>query len=887
MRLRVACFMSALTFVLGGGMSPAADQDRPSGPLPPTGLMCEYLANPAAVDALRPRFTWELNHTERGQIQSAWQVLVATDSSFEHGLVWDSGRTASSNSTQVLYAGPALQSDTAYFWKVCFWDRAGRESGWSRTARFETGLLSRSDWKARWIDCRGQVRREFVIDKKVKRARVHFSGLGYSELRINGRKIGRSVLNPAWTTYDRRVLYDSFDVTEILRQGPNAAAVMLGQGWFKGRVLLFQLNIEFADGEKTTLISDGTWKTADGPVVSDSVYDGETYDARLETRGWDRPGFDDNGWNPAQAVAGPAGALSAQCLPPIQVVDTIVPRKMANPAAGVYVFDMGQNFSGWARLRVGGPSGARVRMRFAELLYDDGRINQENLRSARAEDVYILRGGEAEEYEPRFTYHGFRYVEVTGFPGVPTLDSVRGRVVRSAVRQTGNFSCSNPLINAIQQIVLWGQAANLHGIPTDCCQRDERMGWMGDAQGTAEEALMNFDMAAFYANFVRDIRDVQDGEGRVTDTVPHVWGSRPADPAWGTAYPLLVWYMYRYLGDIRIVEEQYDGVKKYVDYLRSREEDGLVAFSHYGDWVSIEETPGSFVSAFFYLYDVEIMRDLARVLGRTEEAKAYGQWADRVRKKIREKYYDAKIGRYATGTQTADTLALFLNIPGPEERGRVLDNLRADILYEHDTHLTTGIMGAKFILEVLTRYGSSDLAYELAGQRTYPSWGYMVDNGATTLWEIWQNKTGPSMNSHNHPMFGSVGAWFYKALAGIEQAADSAGFERIRIAPQVVRDLTHASGSIRTLRGPVAVDWARSDKGLKMDVVIPVGSRADVVIPVFTLKNVVLREGASVVWKDGAFQPGVEGVVEVKADGSRLLKAKIGSGRYSFCLSGD
>ena len=882
--VRSCLFVLVLSIFLLGPS--ASSSEIPSGPRPPANLLCEYLNSPSAVDVARPRFTWELRHSERGQKQAAYEVCVATDPRLETGLVWDSGKVASANSTQVLYAGKKLESDTPYFWKARYWDGRGRDSGWSPTARFETGLHSPTDWRALWIGDKTQLRKEFNLEKKVKRARAHVCGLGYHELRVNGRKVGQSVLDPGWTTFDKRVLYVSTDVTDMLRQGANALAVMLGQGWFKSRALLLQLNIEFADGEKLAVISDGTWKAADGPLPADSVYDGETYDARLETKGWDGPGFDDQGWTPAALIMGPGGVLSAQSMPSIQVIDTIVPLKMANPAPGVYIYDLGQNLSGWALLRVSGPAGTRVRMRFAELLYDNGRLNRETLRAARAEDIYILRGEGEETYEPRFTYHGFRYVEVTGYPGVPSLDSLRGRVVHSAVRQTGNFSCSNPLLNQLQRNIVWGQKSNLHSIPTDCCQRDERMGWMGDAHGTAEEALFNFDMAAFYSNFVRDIQDVQDGQGRITDTVPHIWGSRPSDPAWGTAYPLIVWYLYRYLGDTRIVEEQYDGLKKYVDYLRTREEDGLVAYSYYGDWVSVEQTPGSLVSAFFYLYDIEIVRDLARVLGRTTDVQAYDRLADKVRKKFRERYYDARSGAFAGGSQTANALALFLDIPGEKERGDVFGNLRDNILYGHDTHLTTGIMGTKFIFDVLTRFGAPDLAYELAGQRTYPSWGYMIENGATTLWELWQNKTGPSMNSHNHPMFGSVGAWFYKALAGIDQAEGSVGFERVRIAPQVVRDLQYASGSIKTLRGQVSVAWNRTETGLQAEVSIPVNCEAEVVLPTLNLRNIVLREGKATIWSDQAFRSGVSGITEVKASASNLI-IKAGSGSYSFNLTGD
>ncbi len=886
---RLSRFLSVVLLiatVAAPGAALRASGPEAVGPLPPSGLKCEYLSGPRAVDTARPRFSWELRHNERGQVQSAYEVVISTGVSADTAVVWDSGRVASADSTQVLYAGPALRSDTAYSWKVRSWDGQGRESGWSAPARFETGLLSGEGWGGRWIGRAGELRKEFTLGKKVKRARVHWSGLGYSELRLNGRKVGRSVLDPAWTTYDKRVLYASYDVTDRLRPGANALAVMLGQGWYHDRALLLQLNVEMEDGTTLSVVSDGTWKAAAGPIVADSIYDGETYDARLETEGWDRPGFDDGTWKAAEVVKGPTGVLSAQVLPPIEVVDTIVPQKVTLPSPGVYVFDMGQNFSGWARLRVRGPAGARVRMRFAELLYDDGRINQETLRAARAEDVYILKGEGDEEYEPRFTYHGFRYVEVTGYPGVPTPDSVRGRVVHSAVRQTGSFSCSNPLLNQLQHNIVWGQLTNLHSVPTDCCQRDERMGWMGDAQGTAEEALYNFDMAAFYVNFIRDIRDVQGADGTITDTVPHIWGSRPADPAWGTAYPLLVWYLYRYLGDTRTAAEEFDGLKKYVDFLRSKAENGLVGFSSYGDWVSTEPTPGALVSAFFYLYDVEIVRDLAKVLGKEEDTRKYGRWAAEIREKFRAKYYDPRTGNFGNGSQTSNVLGLFLETARNDERNGVFENLRTDVLYKHDTHLTTGIMGAKFILDVLTRFGAPDLAYDLAVQRTYPSWGYMIENGATTLWELWQNKTGPSMNSHNHPMFGSVGAWLYRTLAGIDMAPGSTGFENILIMPRPVRDLSYASGSIETLRGQVSVDWRRGDKSFRVEVVIPVNSRAEVVLPTFTLKNEVVHEGSNLVWSEKTYRSGVPGVTGARYEGPNVVLS-IGSGRYVFELSGD
>jgi alpha-L-rhamnosidase len=860
--------------------------DEAKGPLAPSGLRCEYLTEPSGVDVPRPQLSWLLDHAQRGQAQTAYEVLVSSQPGAEEGDLWASGKVDSPDSAHVIYSGEELQSGRTYYWKVRYWDRDGRPSPFSQAARFDTGLFSPKDWKGAWISGQGQLRKEFEVGKRAVRARAYVCGLGYSELRLNGRKVGRSVLDPGWTTYDKRALYATYDVTRYLQPGRNAAAVMLGQGWYKVTALLLQINIELEGGETVEVVSDVSWKSSPGPVVASSIYDGETYDARLETPGWDRPGFDDAGWTPAAAVAGPKGVLSAQLMPPIQVVDTLLPLKMTCPRPDVYVYDMGQNFSGWAELRVRGPRGTTVRLRFAELLYQDGNLNLENLRGARAEDVYILKGEGEEVWEPRFTYHGFRYVELSGYPGVPAVNALRGRVVHTAVDPVGSFACSKPVLNSLQRIIVWGQKSNLHSIPTDCCQRDERMGWMGDAQGTAEEAIYNFDMAAFYANFLRDIRDVQDEKGTITDTVPHVWGSRPADPAWGTAYPLIAWYFYQYYGDRRILEEHYDGIKKYVEFLRTRAENGLVKFSYYGDWVALERTPGSLVSSFYFYYDVKILADMARTLGKTVDARAYDDLAAAIKAAFHREYFDPKTRRYGNGTQTADTLPLFLDMVPQAEQGAVWGSLFDDLVYRNNSHLTTGIIGTKYIMELLTKMGSSDLAYDIATQTTYPSWGYMIENGATTLWELWQLRQGPSMNSHNHPMFGSVGSWLYKALAGISLAPGSVGFENIRIAPQIVRDLRFAAGSTRTVRGKVSSAWERDERGVRLDVVIPVGSEAEVAIPKLNLDNVTISEGETVFWDGQGFRPGVPGIRSVERAQGRFL-VKVGSGRYSFRLRGE
>jgi alpha-L-rhamnosidase len=872
------------------------------GPSAPFDLRCEYLTNPVGIDVRQPRFSWVLEDSDRGELQSAYQILVATSPqrlARQQGDQWDSGKVASDHSIQVSYAGKPLASGHIYYWAVRFWDREGRASAYSEPASFAMGLLSRDDWQGKWISGGNELRKEFQLPSQPTRAWVYATALGYYELHLNGQRVGHRVLDPAFTTYPKRVLYSTYDVTPFLRQGANAIGVMLGGGWatlshgrsfhgyYSEPALLLQMNVELANGQHFSLASDGSWKATQGPIVSDSVYDGEIYDARRETPGWDRPGYDDSSWSNVQVVPGTDGAISSQMMPPIRRVGEIIPRSITNPEPGVYVFDMGQNLSGWAKLHVRGPRGARVMMRYSELLYPNGMINRANIRAAKSRDIYILKGGGWETYHAHFTYHGFRYVEVTGFPGTPGLDSIRGEVVHTAVQSAGNFVASKQILNQIQHLIHWSQLTNLFSIPTDCDQRDERQGWMGDAQVTAEEAMMNFDMAAFYTNFIRDIHDVQGADGTVTDTVPHRYGSRPADPAWGTAYPQLVWYMWQQYGDRRILEENYKGVKKYVGFLRSRAPGNLLTYSYYGDWVPIVHTPGDFVSAAYYYYDTWILSRIAQVLGNTADAQTYSQLASQIKDAINRKYFHPDAGGYATGTQTANAMALALNLPPAKSRGLIMRDLYDDIVYYHNTHLTTGFIGIKWLMPALTMFGHPDVAYELATQTTYPSWGYMVKKGATTLWELWQDKTGPSMNSHDHAMFGSVGAWFYRALAGIRMEPDTAAYQHIRIEPRLVEDLHWASGTLHTIRGTVSSSWNHSPGKITLDVTIPVGADAVILVPKEEeMTTVTVHEGNHTVWENGQYVPGDPGIQNAQAadDG---VTFRVGSGHYAFVLTGE
>ncbi len=885
----------------------------------PTSLLCEYVSNLLGVDVTLLRFSWVLEHFERGQLQSAYQVLVASSQEnldAENGDKWDTRKVASQESVNVSYAGGFLESGKTYYWKVRTWDNDKKMSPWSKVATFEMGLLNPDDWKGRWIEGKSHgesvssdpvhgttkmpygylLRKEFSIEKDIAQARVYVTGLGYYELRLNENKVGGSVLDPGWTDYKKRILYSTYDVSKYLKKGGNTIGIMLGNGRYIEAYgygppkTILQLNIEFADGDSKSIVTDGTWKSAPGPILSNDICNGETYDARLEGSGWDAANYDDSDWDAATIADEPGGKLVSQAsFPPIKVTKIIQPIEITNPSPNVYVYDFGQNFTGWVKLCVSGPRGTRINLRYTELLHEDGMVNVIPNRGAKATDIYILKGEGQEVYEPRFTYHGFRYVEVTGFSGTAMLESIEGRVVHSAVEPTGGFICSNSLINSIHKNVLWGQLSNLMSIPTDCPQRDERMGWLGDAQLVAEEAIYNFDMAGFYTKWLQDISDSQAEDGSVPDVVPPYWSKYPADPAWGTACVVIPWYLYQYYGDRRILEKCYSGIKKWVDFLSSKAVNHILSYGKYGDWCSPAhikpvDTPIELTSAWYYYHDTLILSRIAGILGKSAEVKRYSQLSCKIKEAFNKKFL--KDDRYATGSQTCNVLPLFLDMVPEDKKKVVLKNLVNDIAVEHGGHLNTGIIGTGYILDVLTKYGRVDLAYKLATQTTYPSWGYMLREGATTLWERWEYLADGGMNSHNHIMFGSIDAWFYKVLAGINIGPAGPGFRGIIIKPYVVGDLNYVSASIKTIRGMISSNWRKSGHSLALNITLPVNTEARVSVPKMKLDNVKIKESGKILWKNGSYLEGIAGITGASED-EEYVTFQVGSGSYSFEMLKD
>lgn len=833
------------------------------GAISPTGLKCEDRMNPLGVDAGPPRLSWILESQRRGEVQTAWQVLAASTAAKlarNQGDLWDSGKTPSADSLGVVYGGQPLRSGQRVFWKVRVWDAAGRPSEYGPPAWFEMALLSPGDWKALWIQrtSAGPIpetqrfedhpaplfRKEFSLDKKVARARAYVSGLGYYELRLNGEKVGDHILDPGWTSYAKRVLYSTYDVTAQLRRGQNAVGLMLGNGWFDplplrmwGRFNLrdiltvgepraiVQLFVEFTDGTSQAIVTDETWRVSNGPILRNSVYIGEVYDARREQPGWDLAAFDDSNWETAVLADEPKlGTLRAQDAPPIRITRTLKPISFTEPEPGVFIFDFGQNFAGWARLCVRGPTGSRVRLRFGELLYPDGTLNGMTAvvgqvkaggtnyqydgvgqpKTAFQMDEYILKGHGVEVFAPRFTFHGFRYVELTGFPGKPTLDTLEGLRLNSDVQAAGTFECSNVMFNRIQQMVLWTELSNLFSVQSDCPHR-EKFGYGGDIVAASEMAMLNFDMSRFYAKSAQDLTDAARPNGGFTETAPFVGisdeglGEGAGPVGWGTAQPLLLWQLRQYYGEQRLIAELYEATKNWIALLHTRAVDGLLD-NGISDHESLAPKPRALTGTAFYYLNVKLFAQMARVLGRSVDAAEAETRAEQIKTAFNRKFLQPGTGHYDIATQAAQAFALYHGLVPLDERPRALDVLMRNIA-AHDEHLTTGIFGTKYLLATLSDAGRADVAYDIVNQRTFPGWGYMLERGATTLWEHWE--FSDNTYSHNHPMFGSVSEWFYKTLAGIQPAPDAVGFDRIIIKPEPVGDLKWVKASYKSVRGTV------------------------------------------------------------------------------------
>ncbi|MDP2337360.1 MAG: family 78 glycoside hydrolase catalytic domain [Bacteroidota bacterium] len=871
-------------------------------------LRCEYLSNPIGLDVPAPRLSWQMKKAVRGAQQTAYRIMVATTDDLllsETPDLWDSGKIDSDQSIQLEYKGKPLKSGMKVSWKVKIWDEEKNESSWSTISNWEMGLLDKADWQAKWIGTPASIisgehklasplfRKEVSISKKIKKARAYISGLGYYELYINGGKIGDHVLSPNQTNYDRRkvgqwgesrignmnttVLYETFDITSVLKSGANVFGVILGNGWYiqadrpddtmlwyDTPRLIAQIVLEYEDGTQELVSSDESWKSSLSPILYNGLHSGEIYDARLEQKGWNEGDFDDSKWMNAVTVRPPTGTLKAQVSPPDRVTKTIKPISVSKRGEGVYRFDMGRLFSGWARLKISGAKGTELKLRFIE---EFGPTYGQT-------DTYILKGEGTEVWEPRFTWHAFRYVDVYGSPTGLTIENLDGRVVNTDIQRAGSFECSNSLLNKILDNYQWTQLGNVHGgIPSDCPHR-ERRGYTGDGQISAKAAILNFDMSQFYTKWLGDISDAQNQQtGYVPNTTPYQDGG--GGTAWGSAAVIIPWYMYQYYGDARILQNHYSGMKHWIEYMKnSLNKDGILANQGLGEWVppDIVDIPADFVNSCYYYHCCHLMSQISGVLANTADQAYFAGLAEKAKSAINKVYFDAANSNYSIGRQGSNVYPLGFGIAENQNVGAVFANLVKNITGPNKAHFDTGILGTPLLLEVLTEMDRPDLAYTLMNQRDFPGFGYMIEKGATTIWETFQGDV-----SHSHPMFGSVCAWFYQSLGGISPDPLSPGFKHALIKPIPVSSLSFANTSYQSMYGEIKTQWKFEGEDFLLNVSLPANTSATLSVLAVSDKKVT-ESGQSI--------SGNRHVKFLKNDGKYVVY-EIGSGDYQFLSVGS
>ncbi len=889
-----------------------------------TGLQHEYRINPVGTDTRAPRLSWRLESDIRNTVQAAYQLQVGTDSlrltRGQSGLLWDSKRQATDASRFQPYEGPALRSSTRYFWRVRVWDGLGRVSPWSDVAFWETGLLEPGDWTAQWIgppavshDSAGaplpMLRRGFTVHGKVLSARAYVTSRGLYELHLNGHRVSEDFFTPGWTSYQKRLQYQTYDVTSLLAQGENAVGAILGDGWYRGYLgfsgrkndygtkvaLLFQLEIRYADGHHLRVTSDGQWRESTGALRFADIYRGETYDARLEPMGWDHAGFRDAAWTPVAIAEPTTAALVAPVSEPVRRTQLVTPIAIIHSPAGETIYDLGQNITGWVRLAVRGVAGTTVTLRHAEVLDRAGNLYTENLRAAYQTDRYTLKGGGEEVYEPHFTYHGFRYVAVAGLPGTPTLANVTGVVVHSALEETGTFETSDTMLNKLQRNIVWGQRGNFLDVPTDCPQRDERLGWTGDAQVFARTAAFNMNVSGFFSKWLADLALDQHPSGSVPWVIPNPLGGDSvryaAAAGWADAATVVPWTMYVAYGDRGVLERQFESMRKWVDYAHRQTGPDLIwrKGDHFGDWLAWHSDdasyPGAttgkdFIATAYLAHSADLVSRAAAVLGRNGEAASYRALFQQLREAFRKEFVSPN-GRVSENTQTAYALALDFGLLTPEEEAGAVQRLVDDIA-RHDGHLTTGFLGTPELTTALSSHGQFDAAYKLLMQKGYPSWLYPITRGATTMWERWDGIKPDgsfeeiSMNSFNHYAFGAIGDWMYRTIGGIDLDPSVPGYKHAIIAPHPGGGLTGARASLETGYGMLSSSWRMVGDSLLLEVVVPANTSAAITLPVNRPAQV--RESGQVLAL-------VAGIRSVKTVGAQL-QLEVGSGRYAFRVAG-
>ena len=891
-------------------------------------LRCEYRVQPLGIDVIKPRLSWEMQTERRGARQTAYRILAASQPerlTADNADVWDSGKIESDQSVHVAYQGADLQSRQRVYWRVTVWDEANTPMD-SDASWFEMGLLQRSDWKAQWIGASlyggprsmfpaPHLRKAFTLTSPIISARLYVTALGLFECSVNGSPVSEDVLSPGWTDYHKRLSYRVYDVAPLLQSGENVIGAVLGDGWAVGHTawnhrqshadrpqFLAQLEVVLADGSRMVTATDDSWKVKLSPILHNDLLMGEAYDARRELPHWNLPGLDDSGWEPVEICPDPGVAIVAANGPAMRRMEEL--QLVANPEEkGRFgrprsIFDFGQNMVGRIRFRGTAPAGTTVTFRFAEVLNPDGTLYTTNLRQAKATDYYTFKGEGEEVWEPKFTFHGFRYVEVSDYPGTATRDTVTGIVIYSEMPPTGDFTSSDPYLNQLQHNILWGQKGNFLDVPTDCPQRDERLGWTGDIQVFLRTAAFNMDVAGFMTKWLQDLLDAQSEDGIVPSVAPNVPGiPQDGGPAWSDAIVICPWTLYLTYGDQRILEMTYSGMVKFMDFLL-RTSPGYIrcapeyeGWPGYGDWLSINaDTPRDLIGSAFFAYDAKLMAKIAEVLEKPDDAAHYQHLFEQIKQAFGKRYLKGSsvtaaadrpsasrkmldeadaisrgnlaVAQYQTvasevfnmnlftPTQTAYVLALHFDLLPDDLRATAAAELTKDIQYRN-MHLSTGFVGAPYLPHVLSKNGHLNTAYALLFQKTWPSWLYSVTQGATTIWERWDGWTeeagfqSPDMNSFNHYAYGSIGAWMYNTVTGIEVDPEQPGYKHAILRPQPGGNLTQARGSLKTLYGDLVSDWSIEGSRFSWTVIIPPNTSATAYLPV-TDDAVVTLDGERV-----------------------------------------
>lgn len=834
-------------------------------------LRTEYRIDPVGIDVLKPRFSWEIKANVRNLNQIAYEVRVGlTPDKLRNGgpFFWSSGKVQSDASNQVTYAGPALESGKRYYWTVRIWDDQNHITDWSPVSIWEMGLLKTAEWKASWIEPRmiadakaeepcPLIRKTFKLKKEIRSARLYITSHGLYQLEVNGKKPSNWLFTPGWTSYNKHLQYQTYDLTNLLESGDNAIGIILGNGWYRGDLgwsnkrnlygdqlgVLAQLEVVYKNGSKALIVTDKTWKFSKSPILMSEIYHGEKYDARLEIQGWSSAAFKDKDWKPVVVKECSLENLAAQSAPPVKIMTELTPVKIFTAPNGDTLVDMGQNMVGWIQLKVTGKAGRKITLRHAEVLDNAGNMYFDNLRAAKQTIEYTLKGKGEEVYQPHFTFQGFRFVKVSGYPKLPGIEDITGMVIHSDMAPAGEFACSDPLINQLQHNIQWGLMGNFVDVPTDCPQRDERLGWTGDAQVFSPTACFNRDAATFYTKWLKDMAFDQFPDGRIPHVIPDILESA-GSTGWADAAVIVPWTLYRQYGDKRILEHQYKSMKAWINYMKTKSGTSLLWNNgeHFGDWLAFASnrsdytgatTDKDLIATAYFAWSTKLVSQIASILGKQEDAAAYMDLYQNIRKAFQKEFVTPN-GRLSSNTQTAYVISLSFGLIPDMQRDSVAARFASDV--RSFGHITTGFIGASLVNPVLSEFGYDELAYMLLMRKEYPGYLYPITKGATTIWERWDgikpdgSFQDAGMNSFNHYAYGAIGNWLYTQVAGIQIDPVIPAYKKFIIRPIPGGGLTWVRSEHQSIYGMIISGWKLENNRMIMNVTVPPNTVAEIYV---------------------------------------------------------